>query len=75
MIFQNLVFSDPIHASALEHCAKPIGEANVSFNPDTWEQGVTHVRRDGSLCSGNLVGYVQYRQLFDNHTCYDYQPA
>lgn len=75
MIFQNLVFSDPIHASALEHCAKPIGQANVSFNPDTWEQGVTHVRRDGSLCSGNLVGYVQYRQLFDNHTCYDYQPA
>ena len=78
IIFQNLVFSDPIHASALEHCATPIVSNeffNVKFNPETWEKGITHVRRDGTLCSGNFAGYIQYRQLFDNHTCYEYQPA
>lgn len=33
----------------------------------SWEEGITHVDRDGTLCSGNLKGWIQYRQLIPNN--------
>jgi hypothetical protein len=70
----------PVHASPLEHIATPIQkrgyviqmfgddyEINKLTKPDTWEEGITHMDRDGTLCSGNLKGYIQYRQLVPNH--------
>lgn len=57
---------EPAHASPTEHQATPMDESNIPFNPNTWEPGVTHVRRDGSLWSGNLRGWVQFRQLIPN---------
>lgn len=54
------------HASPLEHQATPMDDYSKSFNPDTWQRGITHVRRDGSLWSGNLRGWVQFRQLIPN---------
>lgn len=56
----------PAHSSPLEHLATPIDDYSKSFNPDTWQRGITHVRRDGSLWSGNLRGWVQFRQLIPN---------
>jgi hypothetical protein len=56
------------HASPVEHQATPIDECNIPFNPNTWQPGITHVRRDGSLWSGNLRGWVQYRQLIKNES-------
>lgn len=56
----------PAHASPICHQATPMNESNVSFNPDTWEDGITHVRRNGSLWSGKLQGWIQFRQLFKN---------
>lgn len=41
---------------------------NVSKFLDTWESGVTHQRKDGKLCSGNLTGWVSYRQKLPNNT-------
>lgn len=35
--------------------------------PHTWEKGITHMDRDGTLCSGNLKGFIQHRQLVPNH--------
>ena len=32
------------------------------------EDGVTHMNKQGELCSGNLRGYVQYRHLLPNNT-------
>lgn len=57
---------NPAHASPVEHQASPMTDSNCAFDPSTWESGVTHVRKDGSLWSGNLRGWVQYRQLFEN---------
>lgn len=70
----------PVHASPLEHQATPIAEnyqgsedgesvspVNVFGRPDTWQEGITHMDRDGMLCSGNLKGYIQHRQLVPNH--------
>lgn len=58
--------TEPRHASPVEHQATPMDASNIPFNPNTWQNGVTHVRRDGSLWSGNLRGWVQYRQLIPN---------
>lgn len=69
----------PVHASPLEHQGTPIaerlldvwdedGEYSVNTgNPLTWQEGITHMDRDGMLCSGNLKGFVQHRQLVPNH--------
>jgi len=59
----------PVHASPLEHQATPIIELfdDELFKPMYWPEGVTHVDRDGTLCSGNLKGFIQHRQLVPNH--------
>lgn len=62
----------PCHASPVEHQATPMADTlyrhsiNVEFNPLTWEEGITHVRRDGSFWSGNFQGWIQMRQLIPN---------
>jgi hypothetical protein len=71
----NLTSNDPearLHASPVEHLATPMAPTsienyiNLPFNSDTWEPGITLMRRNGSLWSGNLQGWIQYRQLFKN---------
>ena len=69
----------PVHASPLEHQATPIAEyvhqhgfaydfeLNALDTPSTWQEGITHMDRDGMLCSGNLKGFIQHRQLVPNH--------
>lgn len=41
---------------------------NLTYNNRTWEEGITHMNKQGELCSGNLRGYVQYRHLLPNNT-------
>ena len=43
---------------------------NLTYNNRTWENGVTHMNKQGELCSGNLRGYVQYRHTLPNNTNY-----
>lgn len=38
------------------------------LDPVTWEDGVTHMNKQGQLCSGNLRGFIQYRHLLQNNT-------
>lgn len=68
--------SEPCHASPTEHQGSPIA-ATVAWDSDkpwrnavneqmssaTWQDGITHVTRDGVFGSGNLKGFIQYRQL------------
>lgn len=68
-----------IHASPFEHQATPIVECEWEFSLDGSEpsnlnmsEGITHGTRNGELWSGNLKGWIQYRQLLPNHTCYKY---
>jgi thymidylate synthase ThyX len=64
-IYQQLIESEPAHASPVEHQATPIDN-----NQDTsrWEKfdGVTHQDREGQLWSGNLRGWIQHRKLIPN---------
>ena len=84
-VFARLIGSDRKHASALEHIATPIRPAgyysseetisgtqrvNHSFIPFTWDNGITHVGRDGVLWSGNFKGWLQFRQTMKDHTYY-----
>lgn len=70
----------PVHASPLEHQATPIESTsyihqlvgddymrNLPGDPKTWQEGITHMDRDGTLCSGNLKNWIQHRQLVRNH--------
>lgn len=38
----------------------------------TWEKGITHLRRDGKFGSGNLTGWISYRHLLANNTCWKF---
>jgi thymidylate synthase ThyX len=61
-IYQQLIESQPCHASPVEHQATPMdGELDASH----WDKipGVTHQDRQGQLWSGNLRGWIQFRKL------------
>lgn len=59
------------HASPAEHQATPMRFGvgyNYPHDVDTWENGVTAYHKELGFMSGNLVGWVQQRQLLNNHT-------
>jgi hypothetical protein len=62
-IFDQLINSQPCHASPVEHQATPVDdwmrEANLS---SLAKHGITHQTTDGRLWSGNLCGWIQYRK-------------
>jgi hypothetical protein len=84
-IFAKLIESKPCHASPTEHQATPMGESgefwdedgdysvNLLCDPDTWEDGITAVDRNGNFWSGNFKGWIQHRQLIKNNACWDYK--
>jgi thymidylate synthase ThyX len=63
-IYDQLINSDPAHASPVEHQATPMNiDSMCRFEPETWEPGVTHVSANSDLWSGNLRGWIQHRKL------------
>lgn len=76
-IFDMLIKDKTLHASPFENIATPMEVSNVQElikdkNISAWDEGITHMRRNGDFCSGNFVGWIQYRHLLDNNTCYDF---
>lgn len=85
-IFDMLIKAEVIHASPFEHLATPISKEIEIENSDyltvgfinnvgdsnTWQQGITHMNKQGQLCSGNLRGWVQYRHLLPNNTSWSF---
>ena len=75
-IFDMLIKAEVIHASPFEHLATPIGKCRDGLgiervnclDVNTWQDGVTHMRKDGKLCSGNLTGWISYRHTLPNNT-------
>lgn len=61
LIYQKLVESEPVHASAFEHVAQCAGRGSV---------GWTHEDAGYTMWSGNFRGWVQYRQLIPNNAKY-----
>lgn len=66
MVYKRLVESSPVHASPFEHQASPMKEPQQA-DKYLWEVGATHMDRDGNMWSGNLMSFVQYRQLIPNN--------
>lgn len=71
-IYKRLIESEPAHSSPTEHQAVAFDYEddwgyNKPFEPDTWLSGITHVDQEGNLWSGNLRGWVQYRQVIPNN--------
>ncbi|APD20305.1 thymidylate synthase [Acinetobacter phage AM24] len=81
-IFDMLIKADVLHASPFGHLATPVREYWQNPKPylddvnsmdySTWEKGITHMNRKGVLCSGNLTGWISYRHLIPNNTCYEF---
>ena len=69
-IFDMLIKAEVIHSSPFEHIATPIRDQSKNVNG--WDEGVTHMNRQGDLCSGNLRGFIQYRHLLPNNTAWEF---
>lgn len=65
-IYSRLIDSDPKHASPVEHQGRVMAYSHAHPAVLEWEDGVTHMRRDGSLWSANFRGFIQARQLIAN---------
>jgi thymidylate synthase ThyX len=66
MVFDRLINSVPVHASPVEHIATPID--SESFAGDYLDiEGVTHINKNNVPYSGNLRGWIQFRQLIPNN--------
>jgi hypothetical protein len=65
-IYDRLIYSEPVHASPIEHQATPITQ-DMHQN---WRStsGITHEDWEGTLWSGNFHNWIQYRQLVPNNT-------
>ena len=85
-IFDMLIKDKTLHASPFENIATPIvynedKDTCDYTNPYLFDrvknvlgtmEGVTHIDKNGDLHSGNFKGWIQYRHLLDNNTCYDF---
>jgi len=69
-IYKKLIESKPCHSSPVEHSALVITEKDDPMDYFTVE-GVTHIDKRGIPWSGNLHGYVQYRQLIKDNAVYN----
>lgn len=77
-IYGRLLSGAKVHASPFEHQATPIEGLDRQLDGFVpyihWPEGVTHVDNKGQFWSGNFCGFIQHRQLLDNHNCTDYKP-
>lgn len=71
-VYQRLVESTPVHASPFEHCASPMKEPQQT-DKYLWEDGMTHMDKYGNMWSGNLKGFIQFRQLIEGNVCNDFK--
>lgn len=65
-IYEKLFSGPKPHLSPVEHQATPMKTLPTRDGIEylkTWEDGITHIDREGSLWSGNLRGWVQQRQV------------
>lgn len=79
-IYGRLLTGCKVHASPFEHQATPMDKPDlksiyenywIDSNTEDflcWEDGVTHMDKNGKFWSGNFKGFIQHRQLLDNHT-------
>lgn len=68
-VYNRLVNTERVHGSALEHIATPMNIVkwdDGSYDSSMWQDGVSHIDRNGNLWSGNFAGWIQYRKMIPN---------
>ena len=69
-IYERLFSGAKPHFSPAEHQGIAMKETKLqkyqAFIPENWEEGVSHVDREGFFWSANLKGFVQHRKLLEN---------
>lgn len=71
-VYSRLVDDETPHASCVEHQATPIWGCTHVDERRCWEDGVTHLDKDGNLWSGNFKHWIQNRKLIPNEVCLKY---
>jgi hypothetical protein len=66
-IYSKLFSGRKPHMSPTEHQGTPIQLYQATLPPTMWSEGITHITRDVQLCSGNLTGWIQFRQTLPNN--------
>ena len=69
-IYKKLFTGAKVHASPSEHIATPmqtLDSLNDKLEYMFTTDGVTHIDRYQNLWSGNLKGFIQFRQLIENN--------
>lgn len=75
-VYSRLFEGDRCHPSPAEHQASPIdfvlnpsreGDFYRNVEQLHYTEGVTHVDKNGNLWSGNFMGFLQHRQLIEDH--------
>lgn len=70
-IYNKLFNGAKPHLSPTEHQAIAMQrtKANVldRLFPSTWEQGISHMGKDGYFWSSNLKGFIQHRKIMENN--------
>lgn len=68
-IYQKLFNGPKPHLSPTEHQAIAMERAKPTVMqrlfPNTWEQGVSHMDKDGYFWSANLKGFIQHRKIME----------
>jgi thymidylate synthase ThyX len=72
-VFERLIYSQPVHASPVEHQATPIEYTQYTNYVDNWPLGVTHRGRSGHLWSGNFRDWIQHRKMISGEAVWDYE--
>lgn len=84
-VYDLLINGGIIHGSAFSHVACPMcrevvspvleESVNIPILTKTWQDGVTHMDRQGNLWSSKFKGWIQYRKLIPNENCgsFDYE--
>lgn len=76
-IFDMLIKADVVHSSPFEHIATPVVFKETNEMCNVFEyldkvDGVTHINKQGDICSGNFRGWIQYRHTLKNNTCWNF---
>lgn len=66
-IYDRLINSSPVHASPVEHQAKPMVSPYQPLGK-YFEKGCTHFDKTHSAWSANFKGWIQHRQLIPNQS-------
>jgi hypothetical protein len=76
-IYNKLITSRPIHASAYEHCATPFSDTEwyVRTTCKYILKQIPDSHYESFMYKGNYKGWTQYRKLLNEDTCYNFEKS